>query len=240
MLWVKILSAFLHAAVAVIALVRDVVAPPFRNILFVMAVVLFMLSSWEAWEEYQVKRSVAPVGTLSPQRHLFHKFLVGDTGSITLRMGDSETFFKMVGKDWWPNPVNFTEPVLVFGGPEPEYGIYMWQEGGELRMRMKIHNREGDLVAEIDGNRWFVKRELLYDLNFDDEAIEVRNSEGQIQLQVVYFENLIQLSYFDFDRNGGWAVIHASTESFPKDEAPREHITPLFKYPSLSYPGVRL
>jgi hypothetical protein len=137
----------------------------------------------------------------------------------------------------------------ILGGPDDPICVRMWLKDGYPQLGLKLYNKRGALVAEIDGNRWFVKRELLYDLNFDSEAIEVRDEEGEIQLQIVFYKNMIQLSMVNY-RQGRWGTYWGASEKgpdgggmsgpvLPNGKSPVK-IPPIFKYPSVEFRGERL
>jgi hypothetical protein len=163
-------------------------------------------------------------------------------------MGESHTYLTLAFNDWigpegkgspeTPRPIFST----VNGG-EDTY-VFLWMENGRPRIGLKLFNRRNQMVAHIDGNRWVVKREFLYDINYDNTAIEIRNDEGKIQLQLIFYDNLIQLSMINYFQDDAVALHGDSgggrTTSFNKQDEDPIVLKPIFKYPSVEYLGVRL
>lgn len=253
--YLKIALAVVQLALALLALFADDVRRPIKHYLVLGLCLTFILTVYDIYGEYEGERAKQVTGVLKP-RSAFEKFEAfrfthDPEAPISLRMGASETVLTMDLKTWKGDGGDLTEngPEFrrrFFSGPTPDHGIYLWFEGGQIMLGIKLYNRQGELVAEIDGNRWFVKRERLYDLNFDDEAFEVRNAEGQVQLQVVFYQNMVQLEYFNYYLNTG-TVFGASPDGkggfmgvVAEDGRSPLNTKPLFKYPSILYRGVRV
>jgi hypothetical protein len=252
MLIVKIALAILEFSLALFALFSEQIKKPYGLIFSALLFLQFFVTLLEVYFEKEEAKKSATSGQLNPTDKFseFGKFgyEYDPSRPLNIRWGNSETFF-VVDFHRWLGPEGAGDPsiprsILYPVNGEEEYKIYVWLENGQIRLRMKLFNRRNQLVAEIDGNRWNVKREYLYDLNYDSEAIEVRNDEGNVQLQVVLYKDLVQLSFFNFSPLGGVAMGKGShgglnVYNFGLNEPSPLLIEPMFKYPSCEFQGVR-
>jgi len=115
----------------------------------------------------------------------------------------------------------------------------------ELKISTIIRDKSGSILAEIRANEWKVNPNLIYDRNFDKNAIEVINKNGEVILQVIFNGKQVELQMINFDENGKllyWVhnatywVISGSASANTTDFS----IAPIFFYPSERYKGVRL
>jgi hypothetical protein len=113
-----------------------------------------------------------------------------------LKLGDSNTFIV------WRGPQ--AQPLLrVF----EDNDLTIWIEGGQLKLSTKIRNKNGQLVAEIIGNEWKLKREKLWDRNYNRNALEVKDEQGDVVLQVLMKEDYVQFAAKMYGSNGeGFAI----------------------------------
>ncbi len=69
---------------------------------------------------------------------------------------------------------------------------------GRLLLSTKIRNEMGELIAEIRENEWKLNPDLLFDRNYTNFAVEVRERSGNVVLQVadvgdvIHFEAIIR------------------------------------------------
>lgn len=252
MITVKVILALCTFILALLALFNDYIPKPWKYSIFGLLVSQFAFSIIEIYLNYEEDRKATTTGILSPIKSYekFPEFITDFSGEegATIRMGESQTYFTLAFKDWKgaEGKGNPETPRAIFstvnGGEDTH--VFLWLENGRPRIGLKLFNRRNQMVAHIDGNRWFVKREFLYDINYDNRSVEIRNDEGKIQLQLVFYENIIQLSMINYFQDDAVALYGdmtgGRTTSFDKREADPIKLKPIFKYPSVEYLGVRL
>lgn len=141
------------------------------------------LSRWIAW--LRTKRG-GTVTVLSTRQEVYPK----------LKLGDSNTFLVWEGAQ--------AQPLLrVFEDNE----LTIWIEGGQLKLSTKIRNKSGQLIGEIIGNEWKLKEEKLWDRNYCKNALEVKDEQGDVVLQVLVKKDYIQFATKMYSSNGeGFAI----------------------------------
>lgn len=70
-----------------------------------------------------------------------------------------------------------------------------------------IRNPSGELIAELVDNEWTVNKSNIFDRNYTDEALEVRDAEGRIALQVVAFGQTVHIAAILRCRGGRTVVV---------------------------------
>jgi hypothetical protein len=110
-----------------------------------------------------------------------------------------------------------------------------------------IRNARGDLIAELRDNEWQVNKDSIFDRNYTDNALEVRDRQGKVTLQVVHFGDTIHLAGI-FRCKNGWTTVlgpvqgGAIMDIKPPGEEAKYEIAPICEYPSeqhFSYcPGI--
>lgn len=258
MTWIKVGVVVAQFLLALAALFSDDVKKPLKHWLIAGMFIAVLLSIYDIYFESEKAAASSTTGTLTPKRTFSEfkgwKYVYNPNAPLQLRMGNSNTVLVLDMERWLGNEGDLQTtgpetPRAIIGNPDDPICVRMWLKDGYPQLGLKLYNKRGALVAEIDGNRWFVKRELLYDLNFDSEAIEVRDEEGDIQLQIVFYENMIQLSMVNY-RAGLGGTYWGASEKGPNGggymgpvlengKSPVK-IPPLFKYPSVEFRGERL
>lgn len=125
------------------------------------------------------------------------------------------------------------------------------RDGGRIKVSTTIYDSKGRLVAELVNNEWHINKQASFDRNFTDEALEVRDSSGDIILQVRLLENCVQLQGKCYGPNGNGVAIcrGVSTNGNPsgiiettggKHSSFMVKIVPMFRYPSELHLGERL
>lgn len=161
-----------------------------------------------------------------------------------LEIGNSETFFHI-------RPNTNDETVVAIKQFLKLLNIAIIQEDGRMKLSAEFRDSSGNLVAEINKNEWIHKSlesDLIWDRNYTNNALEVKDSKGRIILQVIMKEDRIQFQGVIFDVNGkGRAIVekeHPSKKDFRciiqigvKDNN-FPVIKPIFKYPSNIYLGI--
>lgn len=236
----RIFAALAGLLLVLLTLTYEAIKPPWTYWLVVAGVVIFVVASIQAYHERRKEMYSSETGVLKPMRRHTSVHLDGKEDGLTIRLGTSATYLTWVGHVQDPNP-DFTKPQKIFMAMDDtaDYNVYIWFEGGLLRLRVKLYDRSLNLIGSIDGNRWYVNRPLGCQINFNKEAFEIVNSYGKVQLQVVLYTNIIQLAYFSYSPIGGWANINGKMERFPATEYPTDTIEPIFQYPASAYPGKR-
>jgi len=180
--------------VAIITWFIQNIPPQFKiavTVLILIAVVGQVFTLRVQHQEKQLSRYFGtlkgPVVTvLSPRQEVYPK----------LKLGDSNTFIVWQGHG--------SEPLLRF---LKDNELIIWVEEGKLKISTKIRDSDGKLITEIIGNDWILKREALWDRNYNENALEVKNGEGDVILQVFMKEDYIQFAAKMYGRNGeGFAI----------------------------------
>jgi hypothetical protein len=132
--------------------------------------------------------------------------------------------------------------VFLTDGKEPLLSLKV--EGNRLLVSTVIRNEKGDLVAELKDNEWAVQQPpAIFDRNYTDDLLEVRNSAGSIALQVVNLGETIHVAGIFHCRNG-WTTV-MGTNGFagalfdvrPPGVASQHKIPSICEYPSASHFG---
>jgi hypothetical protein len=135
---------------------------------------------------------------------------------------------------WDPNGVFLSE------GTNPLVWLHI--NNGKLAVSANIRNENGELVAELRDNEWTLNKNLIFDRNYTNQALEVRERSGKVILQVAILpvENLGEIIYFAGIlrcSNGRTLEIAngqtgAVFEFQPPHKPSQITINPIFKYPS--------
>ena len=142
--------------------------------------------------------------------------------------------------------------ILKFTGPTGSPMFRLFQdshitivvEDDQLKISTKIRSKNG-IVAELMKNEWHINPNNSFDRNFSENAIEVKDHEGDIVFQVKHVGDRIQLQgkFYDVNGNGialvkgpggeGGAMVPLRAE-MPDNQS---QIEPMFKYPSALHIG---
>ena len=135
---------------------------------------------------------------LSPSQNIYPK----------LKLGNSNAFL------FWQGPQG--QPIFrMFKDNE----LVIWIEDGRLKVSTQIRDCHGELIAEIIGNDWKLRKDNLWDRNYDKNALEVRDAKGDVILQIVLQEDYIQFAAKMYSRNGdGFGI---GTETFTQEDIRR-------------------
>ena len=102
----------------------------------------------------------------------------GPTGQALIRVSDDNDLTiwveKTVSHNWWK--------------------FWSHTESVRLKVSTKIRDKDGHLIAEIIGNEWQLKKEKLWDRNYNDSALEVKDAEGDVVLQIVLGKAYIEFA----------------------------------------------
>jgi hypothetical protein len=153
-----------------------------------------------------------------------------------LEIGDSGKGFR------WEGPHGVPIMNLVEGSQ-----LTIESDNGRIKVSTNIRDKNGALVAELIRNEWKVSPSA-WDKNYNDDALEVRNAEGRVVLQVRVTDHSIQLQgeWRDEHGQGIRLVKCANRQTGAIDgcililgavDSPDQQIEPIFKYPSQLHPG---
>jgi hypothetical protein len=196
---------------------------------FAGAIVLLLLGAW--------LRPVAVPGYFGIQKSKSKTlFSAKDATERKIQIGDSETFIVYVGH---PGTPLFD----FFDGSSLTIELIK----GHVAVSTQIHDSSGDLVAELIRNEWKVAHPpKTFDRNYTDDALEVRNPQGRIILQIKALPDRIQLQGEWWNSSG--IGIRIVKNPFPGAGAMFVYldaqsnlslgpILPMFQYPSESHFG---
>jgi pimeloyl-ACP methyl ester carboxylesterase len=159
-------------------------------------------------------------------------FSTKDSSNVVLEIGDSGTKFLWLGPKDTP----------MFQLFDNDY-IEIYNKDGDLKVSTIIRNKEGNVVAELVDNEWKVSSNsaVSFDRNYSKEALEVKDGNGDIVLQVKLLEDRVQLQGKFYGPNGqGFAIGRNHNISGrgvieilgAKHKTFDLKIKPLFRYPS--------
>lgn len=148
---------------------------------------------------------------------------------MSISVGSTE--FRMLSKDG----VVFSE------GEDPLLAIRLLD--GKLLVTAKVRDTSGALIAEMNDNEWkHQQRPAIFDRNYTQDVLEIRDKAGQVVLQVANLGNTIDVSAV-FHCRSGWTYKvgrlpgGSGVELRPPGERLRTEITPICSYPSESHLG---
>jgi hypothetical protein len=117
--------------------------------------------------------------------------------------------------------------------------LYVWKESGRYHITAQVRDEEGHLVVEVEDNHW---RTTSYagDKNYDDTALEVKDSKGRIILQLSLMPDCAAIQARMMSGYGQEVEMSALNPGGladvgirPNNEHPlKEPIRPIFRYPS--------
>jgi len=137
--------------------------------------------------------------------------------------------------------------VFLSDGKEPLLSLKI--EDTRLIVSTVIRNEKGDLIAELKDNEWALQQQpAIFDRNYTDNLLEVRDNAGNIALQVVDLGNTIHVAGIFHCRNGWTTVMGpfgrgAAFDIRPPGVQAEYKITPICEYPSATHlrscPGLK-
>jgi hypothetical protein len=134
--------------------------------------------------------------------------------------------------------VNTTNGVFLRDGTEPL--VWLKLQGKKLLVSANFRDEKGNIIAELRDNEWSLNKQLIFDRNYNEAALEVRGENGEIVLQVVDCGAVISFAGSLRCSNGSLRTL-TSNESgkgiWDYSSPPRFKIKPIFEYPSDSHFG---
>lgn len=158
------------------------------------------------------------------------------------------SFFKPVAPK-----LAFGSSVLSLIGEAAEKGFlrfyddtfHVWIRWGKLRVSAKVRTENGNEVLEIRDNEWVVNPNEIFDRNFTNNALEVRNRGGETVFHILLCGEAAAFEARFFNGSGD-ALAIASPGNPPRGPIfeirhfglPLEtHLGEWFLYPSTLHPG---
>jgi len=184
----------------------------------------------------------AYTGIIKPQPKLL--FFSKDATQRKIQIGDSATYIIYVGlPDDVPPPPDAPFLPLINSSL-----LKVELINGRVAVSTRIFDVGGDLVAELIRNEWKVAPPpKTWDRNYTDDALEVKNPQGRIILQIKALPDLIQLQGEWWDNSGLGVRIMKNPDSTSgsaliqvfnaKADLNSNPIVPMFQYPSESHLG---
>ena len=196
---------------------------------------LLALQLWALRDENYERLKDAVTGLLETN--------VNAVGLPRLEMGDSGSILTFAGPAAQPI-------ILVFRdcGVTIRIRQNRWTRKRRLVLSTRVFDRKGNLVAEILDNNWKINPNATFDRNFTKEALEVRDSSGDIVLQVRLVGDRVQMQAKFYGLNGHGVAIGKCADAagnvggciqYRGPASPTLTMTfqPIFRYPSAEYQG---
>jgi hypothetical protein len=132
--------------------------------------------------------------------------------------------------------IDSPDGVFLKDGDLPVFSMKLIKD--KLLVTTTIRDSKGDIIAELKDNEWQVNKANIFDRNYTDDALEVRDQVGKVSLQVVHFGDTIHLAGV-FRCRSGWTNVFcplaeggAVIDIKPPGVEPEHSILPIFEYPS--------
>lgn len=141
------------------------------------------------------------------------------------------------------NHVLLASPNGVFLTDRKEPLLSLRLQNNKLLVSTSIRNQRGDLLAELKDNEWTLQQgPAIFDRNYTDSLLEVRDASGNIALQAVDLGNTIHVAGI-FHCRSGWTTVMgpegagAVFDIRPPGAEAQYKIAPICEYPSASHLG---
>jgi len=183
---------------------------------------LFALAAW-------TRPDAVPqnFGVLRPEFRLVFAFGKQNIGR-TFEIGDSGSMLTYTGPEG--------TPALKFADGS---NLTIEERKGKLYVSSESLDPNGNLIAELKRNQWKVAPSA-WDRNYTNDALEIRNPQGRVVLQVRLVNDRVQLQGEWWNSSGrGVRLVKSPDPSHPGglvvflrtgNEAPQ--VQPMFEYPS--------
>ena len=137
--------------------------------------------------------------------------------------------------------VETPDGVLFKDGNEPLISLGLNQN--VLTISIVIRDMMGDIVAEMINNEWQINKNNMFDRNYNQKAVEVRDNKGNVIIQAAHFGDTIFFAGTFYCKNGRKVAIipldngEAIMKFVPPGDNLEQHPKPLFNYPSEKHLG---
>lgn len=132
--------------------------------------------------------------------------------------------------------VDSPDGVFLRDGELPVLSVRLINE--RLLVSTSIRNKVGEIIAELKDNEWKLNKDTIFDRNYTDHILEVRDRWGKVAIQVVHFGDTIHLAGI-FRCQNGWATAlgpvgrdGAVMDIKPPGKDPHYEIPAICEYPS--------
>src|SRR5208283_537931 len=143
------------------------------------------LAVWTMVRDTRKQRQEATSGVLTPSLNALPQFIA--VGGVLFRVGTPDG-------------------VLMRDGGSPL--VSMRIAGNKMLVSARVTDDNGDVVAEIKDNEWsHQKAPLVYDRNYTDSVLEVRDGKGKVALQVVDFGDVVHISGIFHCSKDRWSFV---------------------------------
>jgi len=145
----------------------------------VAIILVFGIVYGAKWIDHRERTYPRYAGVLLPQPVIQNGALADN--SVRLQIGNSGTFFEGAGIDDILSVLKRDQFNLSVGN-------------GKILVSTKVRDDADNVIAEIEDNEWKIAPPpSTYDRNYSDNALEVKNTKGDIVLQVRMIGNTVQL-----------------------------------------------
>lgn len=182
---------------------------------------------------YIVSLAAAVIGIVSYVEYLKDKRQNAQVGVIS-SPASAQVRYLSVGSTRFR--IDSPDGVFLKDGELPILSLSL--KSGKLLVSTTIRDDKGELVAELRNNEWQTNKNSIFDRNYTDNALEVRDQNGKVALQVVHFGDTIHLAGI-FRCRSGWTNVFcpvpeggAVIDIKPPGQEPQHSIAPIFEYPS--------
>ena len=130
--------------------------------------------------------------------------------------------------------------------------LLVYVKNNQLFLNTTILDTDKKVIAVIVDNQWQVNTNKIFDKNFDDRAIEVKDERNRVALQAEFDGEKVNLYGMFTTDSGTHIVLYPENYNNPKmgagillithkpDTVSSNLIPTLFKYPSMRHKGERL
>ncbi len=227
----KITLIVLAFILAIIGLIKRETVPLYLTIVIVFLLILYaVIQIIIEQKQYKEEAKSKYFGVLKPkskillsaEKNTFPKFEFGDSGAILVKAGKpDEPLFKIFRDNYLTIKI----------------------KRGKMKVSTIIRDRNGAIIAELENNEWKVNQNNSFDRNYSKNALEVKDSSGDIVLQVKLIEDRVQFQGKFYDSRGNGVAFGKVRGSDGKIGGCIEitgtarpnltlHIEPIFEYPS--------
>jgi hypothetical protein len=165
--------------------------------LVIGALVLFIQDSQQQEKQEMVS---AYTGVLRPESTILLSTKDSVSAFPYMEIGDSGVAFTWSGPSGQPFFKIFEDTVLT-----------ILEDNGQIKISCKITG-QGGLVAEIENNEWRVRPSQAWDRNYNKNALEVRDNNGDIVLQAYLLNDRIQFQGKFYDNHGNGVALVGRNE----------------------------
>ena len=202
--------------------------PLIAIIIFVIAIISFLMTTYQIYMYHYDKSRELSTGTISGQiinekQPLVIKF-AGTTMTIpfdTLRRG-----------------INLNKFLTIDGLSIP---IKVYSENNRLLFDIDIYDNKGRNICSVVRNEWKVYPNGVYDKNSNSNAFEIVDAEQFPIFQIQFKEdNKVEIGGYTISPNGYYNIYNSDRVEGGIDKAKAKTVIErLFKYPSSTNQGVR-